>query len=180
MTFADHTVETAPADARPILSATQKQFGFVPVAMARQAEAPLVLSGFARLHAMFETTSLDAVSREVIAFTVAHESGCKLCIAFHSAVVAQMPDSASLLSDLRAARPLADPRLEAVRLFTRAVMSTHGAVPDADLATFLAAGHTERQSLEIVLGVATYILSTYANRLVRAPVDAALSAFAPR
>ena len=43
-------------------------------------------------------------------------------------------------------------------------------------AGFLAAGFTARHALEAVLGVATYTLSTFANRLVRAPVDPQLRA----
>jgi AhpD family alkylhydroperoxidase len=174
--FRDHTVDTAPAAARPILAATRDQAGFVPIAMARQAEAPLVLSAFARLHAMFESSSLAPLEREVVAFAVAHEVGCELCVAFHSMLLSG--GDATLLADLRAARPLADARLEAVRRFTLAVLASHGAASDPDLAAFHAAGLTNQHALEIVLGVATYQLSTYANRLVRAPVDPALAAFA--
>jgi len=51
-------------------------------------------------------------------------------------------------------------------------------VPDADLATFTAAGFTTRQALEVVLGIGAYTLSTFANRLTRAPLDEPMTPFA--
>ncbi len=51
------------------------------------------------------------------------------------------------------------------------MLASRGDVPDDERAAFEAAGFTARHALEVVLGVATYTLSTFANRLVRAPVD---------
>jgi alkylhydroperoxidase family enzyme len=83
-----------------------------------------------------------------------------------------------VIAALREGKPLDDPRLDAVRLFTVRVLETTGAVPDDELAAFLAAGYTERNALEVVLGIGTYTMSTLANRLVEAPVDEPLAAFA--
>ena len=49
---------------------------------------------------------------------------------------------------------------------------------DDGLRVFLAHGYTAQNALEVVLGVATYTLSTLANRLTGAPVDERLSQFA--
>ncbi len=35
-----------------------------------------------------------------------------------------------------------------------------------ELTAFLAAGYTHRNALEVVLGIGTYTMSTFANRLV--------------
>jgi hypothetical protein len=40
------------------------------------------------------------------------------------------------------------------------------------------AGTTVRNALEVVLGIGTDIMSTFANRLTKAPVDDQLAAFA--
>ncbi len=170
MTFHDHTVDSAPAAARPILAATVAQLGFLPVAMGRLAEAPTVLDAFGRLNQIWERGSLDAREREVVVFTVAHHSGCDLCVAFHSVILAGQGEVA-LMEALRADRALEDPRLEELRVFTRAVIEARGGVADGAMARFHAAGFTNQQALDVVLGVATYTLSTFANRLVKAPVD---------
>jgi AhpD family alkylhydroperoxidase len=176
--FIDYTAETAPDAARPALRGAEQKFGFLPSAMARLAESPSVVAAFGRVMAVWESASLDHVEREVVTMTVAHDAGCEVCMAIHSAVVARSIADAALLAALRAQTPLADPRLEALRRFTMAVMSTKGDVGDAALAAFLGAGFTKRHALDVVLGVATYTLSTYANRLTRAPLDAALEPFA--
>jgi AhpD family alkylhydroperoxidase len=176
--FPDLTIETAPEAARPALKAAAAQLGFLPAAMARQAVAPELASTFARLLAIWNATELDHREREVVTFVMAHETGCELCLALHSQLVHATIGDAALLDALRANVPLPDARLEAIRTFTRAVLAGKGAVDDATMDAFLAAGHTPRQALEVVLGIATYTLSTYANRLVRAPVDAPLAAWA--
>lgn len=166
----DHDLTTAPPGARPHLEGTQKRLGFIPVGMARQAEAPEVLDAFVQLNKLWARGELTAREREVVVFTVAHDSGCDLCLAFHTAILRRGGDAA-LADELRAQASLADERLAALRRFTRAVIASRGDVPDDERAAFEAAGFTARHALEVVLGVATYTLSTFANRLVRAPVD---------
>ena len=60
------------------------------------------------------------------------------------------------------------------------VVAARGDVPDDERAAFAAAGFGPAHALDVVLGVATYTLSTYANRLVRAPVDDELRSAAAR
>lgn len=166
----DHDLSSAPAGARAHLEATQKFLGFIPVGMARQAESPEVLDAFAELNKLWARGELTEREREVVVFTVAHHSGCDLCLAFHDALLRRGGDAA-LATELGTEAPLADPRLSALRRFTRAALASRGDVPDDERASFLAAGFTARHALEVVLGIATYTLSTFANRLVRAPVD---------
>src|SRR5262245_58516434 len=82
--FVDHTAETAPEAART-LATTEKHLGYLPVAVARMAEAPLLLDGFLKLSAMFEATSLDPLARETLVMTIATRNGCHLCVAMHTA-----------------------------------------------------------------------------------------------
>ncbi|MFO0740373.1 MAG: hypothetical protein U0270_31040 [Labilithrix sp.] len=78
---------------------------------------------------------------------------------------------------LRRGAPVPDARLEALRVFTVAVLATHGDVSDADRVAFAAAGFDARHALDVVVGIATYTLSTFANRLTRAPLDAPLEPY---
>ncbi|WP_233601049.1 MULTISPECIES: hypothetical protein [Micromonospora] len=71
-----------------------------------------------------------------------------------------------------------DARLEALRRFTLAVVEHRGAVPDADFDAFLVAGWQPRHALDVVLGVGTYTIPTFADRLTAAPIDAPLAAYA--
>lgn len=173
--FADHTPETAPPAARPAMVATEKKFGRVPSAVARLATSPELLNGFLKLSGIFETTTLTALEREVLIMTVAARNECHLCVAMHTATLTRLSATPELVAALRAEAPLPEPRLEALRGFVHTVMDTRGEVPEKDLEAFTAAGYTERNALEVVLGIGTYTLSTFANRLTRAPLDDAFA-----
>ncbi|GGP99446.1 carboxymuconolactone decarboxylase family protein [Streptosporangium pseudovulgare] len=175
--FVLHTLESAPAEARPIMEGTARKFGHVPAAVALMAGAPHLLKGFLAANGAFEQTSLTPLQREVVVMTVATRNACHLCVAMHTAALAGLEAPAGLVESLRERTPLPDPGLEALRLFTLAVMDRRGAVSDEEMRAFLDAGHTPRNALEVVLGVGAYTISTFANRMTAAPVDPALQPF---
>ncbi|MFR9779725.1 carboxymuconolactone decarboxylase family protein [Micromonospora sp. MS34] len=176
--FTAHTPETAPAAARPIMAGVHRKQGHLPTAVALMAESPELLKGFLGATAVFESTDLDAVAREVVVLTVATRNECHLCVAMHTAVLARHDGTTGLVAALRAGTPLPEPRLEALRRFTLAVLDHRGGVPDDDLDAFLAAGWQPRHALDVVLGVGTYTISTFANRLTDAPLDPPLAGYA--
>jgi AhpD family alkylhydroperoxidase len=176
--FPSHTVASAPPAARRTMAAMQDHWGYLPSGAARLATSPRTLDGFLKLNGMFEASSLDPVSREVLVMTVATRNGCHICVAIHTQRLSAMDADPELISALRAGLPLTDPRLEALRIFVRRVLDTTGDVGEEALQAFLAHGYTAEQALEVVLGIGTYTLSTFANRLTAAPLDAALAEYA--
>lgn len=166
--FTAHTLETAPSDSRAAMERTAAAFGRVPDAVARLAESPELLNGFLEMTAAFDRTTLDPVAREVVIMTVATRNDCHVCVALHAGKLRKLGASAELIAALREERALSDERLEAVRRFTLTVLATAGGVDDAALKEFFAHGYTERNALEVVMGIGTYTMSTLANRLTRA------------
>ncbi|MGW1405236.1 carboxymuconolactone decarboxylase family protein [Streptomyces sp. NPDC002403] len=175
--FPDHTLESAPAAARRTMEAVTAKQGHLPSAVARIATSPELLDGFLRASAVFESTTLDPLSREVLIMTMATRNDCHVCVAMHTAKLDALGADPELIAALRERRPPADERLNAVREFTLAVLATAGAVDDAALRAFLGHGYTARNALEVVLGIGTYTMSTLANRMTGAPVDHRLAAF---
>jgi AhpD family alkylhydroperoxidase len=178
--FPEHTIESAPPAARRSMTATRNHLGYLPVAMARMAASPRLLDGFGKLTAIFEDSTLDPVAREVLVMTIATRNGCHICVAMHTARLTGMGVGADLIAALRNGpfEPLADERLDAIRVFTLRVLDTTGDVGEQALREFLAQGYTSQNALEVVLGIGTYTMSTLANRLTGAPVDDQLAAFA--
>ncbi|MEH0823276.1 MULTISPECIES: carboxymuconolactone decarboxylase family protein [unclassified Micromonospora] len=176
--FTAHTADTAPAAARPTVAGVQKRFGYLPAPVALMAESPQLLQGFLSANSIFESGSLDPLEREVVVLTVATRNECHVCVAMHTPTLARHGGTPELVEALRAAAPLPDPRLEALRRFTLAVLDHAGAVPDDELHAFLDAGYQPRHALDVVLGVGTYTISTFANRLTDAPLDPPLAAYA--
>ncbi|HWE89020.1 MAG TPA: carboxymuconolactone decarboxylase family protein [Pseudonocardiaceae bacterium] len=160
------------------MQATVRELGYLPAAVGRLANSPHLLEGFLKVSALFESTTLDPIAREVVVLTIATRNGCHVCVAMHTARLTSLGASPELIAALRDQQKLADERLDAIRVFTLAVIAATGDV-DADvLRTFLDHGYTSQNALEVVLGIGTYTMSTFANRLVRAPLDDQLTPFA--
>ena len=176
--FTEYTIESAPAAARKFMTATRNHLGYLPAGLARMAASPQLLDGFGKLTAIFDSSTLDPVAREVVIMTVATRNGCHICVAMHTARLTALGASPDLIAALRDADPLPDECLEAIRVFTLAVLHTAGDVGDRTLRDFLAHGYTTQNALEVTLGIGTYTMSTLANRLTGAPVDDQLAAYA--
>ncbi|WP_202122175.1 carboxymuconolactone decarboxylase family protein [Streptomyces sp. BA2] len=147
---------------------TAAAFGKTPSAVALLAESPELLNGFLELSASFEQSTLEPVARETVIMTVAVRNDCHICVSMHTAKLRKLGAGTELIAALRQGEALSDERLEAIRQFTLEVLATAGGVGDDDLKAFLAHGYTERNALEVVLGIGTYTMSTLANRLTRA------------
>jgi AhpD family alkylhydroperoxidase len=178
MPFVEYTVESAPPAARRRLTATQAHLGYLPAAMAPMAASPQLTDGFLKLTAIFDSTTLEPLAREVLVMTVATRNRCHICVAVHTAALTRLGTGPEIIAALRDAEPLPDERLDAIRVFTLRVMDTAGDVGEQALRDFLARGYTARNALEVVLGIGTYTMSTLANRLTGVPVDAQLAAHA--
>ena len=166
--FPTHTLESAPAGSRPLMESTIAHLGRLSEPVARLAESPEMFGGFLQASDLFEASTLDPLSREVVVMTIATRNGCRVCIAMHTGRLRQLDADPALITALRSQASLDDKRLEALRQFTLRVLATTGDVPDEEVEEFLAAGYTRRNALEVVLGIGTYTMSTLANRLVRA------------
>jgi AhpD family alkylhydroperoxidase len=176
--FTAHTAETAPAPARRAIEGVRRQFGWLPTPVALMADSPQLLAGFLTANAGFEQTDLTPLEREVVVLAVATTNECHVCVALHTGTLTRLGATTELITALRAGSVLPESRLEALRRFTLAVLDHRGAVPDDEMEDFLAAGYQPRHALDVVFGVGAYTISTFANRLTRAPLDPPLAAHA--
>ena len=169
--FTLHEKATAPDASRPFLEGAEKSFGFVPNLMKVLAEAPAALEGYMTLWGIFDKTSLSPAERQVIYLASIYENECRYCMAGHSVLGKMAGVPADAIAAIREGRPIADPRLEALRRFTAAVVRQRGMVAEAEVEAFLAAGYARQQVLEVVLGVAVKVISNYTNHLAETPLD---------
>lgn len=166
--FPAKTVDDAAERIRPTLLSIQGSGQRLPDAVARMAAAPETLRGFLAAHTEYERSSLSQVEREIVTLVVAAHHGCHVCIRMHSAILERAAPDTGLAADLVRGTALTDDRYEALRRFTATVIETRGAVPETTLDDFLGHGFTSQNALDVVLGVGTYTISTYANRLTGA------------
>ncbi len=103
--FPAHTLETAPAAARPALERTSRKFGFLPLPLARFATSPLLVRAFDELLAVFEGATLSPVEREVVVMVIAGENGCDLCRTMHRGLLLRAGASPEVAAALFERRP---------------------------------------------------------------------------
>jgi AhpD family alkylhydroperoxidase len=154
----------APSAAREALANSKRTFGAIPEPLARYASSPLMLG--AALHALetFEKTSLTPLEREVLAMTMGRANDCQLCLNLHRRLLKAQQAPADVVTALETGAPL-PARLEALRQFVLAALDTHGNVPRAAWVEFREAGFSHEHALDVLVGISTYTLTTFANRL---------------
>ena len=88
-----------------------------------------------------------------------------------------MPDD--VLQALRKGTSIdSDPKLDTLAKFTLAVIENKGKVGEQVLLDFFAAGYTDENALDVVLGVSLATLCNYANNLINTPINPELQPYA--
>ncbi|MCC7322006.1 MAG: carboxymuconolactone decarboxylase family protein [Rubellimicrobium sp.] len=173
------SLENAPAEAISALETAQSNIGFVPNLLRVLANAPVVLESYQTLGALNARAGLDLAAREAVQLTAAVQNDCGFCVAGHTLVATHRAGlEPGVISALRDSGTVPDARLDAVARFTESVIATRGAVSDAELASFKAAGFDDAAALEVVLGVSLATLCNFANNLARPDLNPQLAPYA--
>jgi uncharacterized peroxidase-related enzyme len=169
--FTMHTLASAPESARPILEQLKQGIGFVPNLAAMMAGSPRVLEAYATLHALFARGSFTPIEREIVAMTTSYGNQCTYCMAAHSTFAKAHGAAESVLNAVRAGKEPNDPRLAALTNFTHQVARKRGEVSAEDIRTFLDAGFTQPQLLEVLIGVSQATLASMVHHMAKTPLD---------
>lgn len=162
---------TAPADSATLLDGVQKAWGFVPNLHRVLAASPAALEAYGALWGLAEKTGFTAVERNIAYLAIIYENECRYCMAGHTNLSKMAKVPASEIEAIREGRPLADPKLEALRRFAALVTANRGVVSDAEVAAFKAAGYDNRAVLDLLVLAATKLISNYTNHLAETPLD---------
>ncbi|HBR41215.1 MAG TPA: carboxymuconolactone decarboxylase, partial [Sulfitobacter pontiacus] len=103
---------------------------------------------------------------------------CHYCVPAHTGIAKSMGVDDAITNALRDKTALPNARLESLRDFTLALVRERGNLDDATVQTFLDAGFTKRNILEVILGYSQKIMSNYTNHIADTPVDKPFQKFA--
>ena len=169
--FTLHDHNSAPEAAKPLLEKSQKVSGMIPGLHAVMAEAPGLLEGYQVLHGLFLNSSLNADEKTVVWQTINVENACHYCVPAHTGIAKAMKVSDEVSNALRDETPLPTAKLEALRDFTLAMMRQCGELEPKQMHDFYAAGYTQKNVLEVILGLSQKIMSNYTNHIAQTPID---------
>jgi uncharacterized peroxidase-related enzyme len=169
--FTLHDAATAPAASAGILKQVQDTWGFVPNLHRVLAESPAALEAYATLWTIAEKIGFTPVERNIVYLSIIYENECVYCMAGHTNLsrMAKVDDDA--IAAVREGKPIADAKLEALRHFSALVTRNRGAVDQAEVEAFKAAGYDNRAVLDVLVLAATKLISNYTNHLAETPLD---------
>ena len=176
-TFTIHTPDSAPAESKEQLETVQARYGQIPNLYGVLAEAPIAVEAYDALGSLLMRLSFTPTERHVVWFTINAYHDCHYCMAAHTLLAKGENVPEDVIETARAVGSYADPKLEALRVFTLTLVENRGWASPEDFDAFLAAGFTKQNVLEIVVVIAHKVLSNYTNHIVDTPVDDVFSRF---
>jgi uncharacterized peroxidase-related enzyme len=174
--FEVHTVDSAPEASRPLLEAARKAWGFVPTLHGVLAESPVALEAYTTLFGLVGQSTLTPAEQQVAFLAVSVLHGCEYCVAGHTHLARSVSLPEPAVQALRRGEAIVgEPRAQALRRFTEAVVRERGHAGDAAVDAFIAAGFTRRNVLEVLVIIATKTISNYTNHLAHTPQESFMS-----
>ena len=171
--FTLHDSNTAPAGARDFIAGVEKKMGFVPSLYAVFAENPTVLNAYTQLADQLGKSGLSPLEQQIVTIAASVENECHFCVAAHTTISEGAGLDLDVIAAVREDRPIDDPKLEALRVFSKKMVIDRGFVSDTDVDAFLAAGYDRAAVLAVILGVALKVISNYTNHVAETPVNEA-------
>ncbi len=176
--FELHSIESAPAEAKPLLEQANKDYGMVPGLYQVMASSPELLKSYFSLHELFDNTDLSVEERNVVWLAISIENECHYCVPAHTAIAMQQGLKEDAINALRDGNPIPDAKLEALRTFTVGLVKNRGKATQAEFDAFFSAGFKPRHVLDILVGMAQKTLSNFTNHLAETDVDEPFKPFA--
>jgi AhpD family alkylhydroperoxidase len=134
--FKLHDPSTAPTDSTETLDRVQKSWGLIPNLHPVLAESPAALEAYATLWSIGEKTAFTPQERNIAYIAIIYKNECTYCMAGHTNLSRMAKVEPEAITAVREGRPIADPKLQALRQFAAKVTRNRGAVSEADVSAF--------------------------------------------
>jgi len=173
-----HDSNTAPEASNPFIKKAIANNGFLPNLIGVLSGSPVAVETYFTVGEINSRSSLNLAEREVVQLTAARLHQCDFCIAGHTAIALKKAGfSAADVLALHRGGLLESPRLNALVAFTTEIIRTKGHASDTALAEFFAAGFTQQNALDVVLGISLATLCNFANVLAQSPINPELQPY---
>jgi AhpD family alkylhydroperoxidase len=164
-TYQIHTIASAPEKSKPALEQLQQAFGFLPNLAASISNSPRLVTALAGVFQQVHSSSLTEPEIQIVLLTNAVTNSCNYTVAFHTALAIQQGVSPEETNAIRARRAPKDKRFAALSNLAKTLIEKRGHATEQELDSFLAAGFTKEQVLEVVAIVAASTITNYAGTI---------------
>ncbi|TDN63272.1 carboxymuconolactone decarboxylase family protein [Paraburkholderia sp. BL10I2N1] len=173
-----HTIESAPAQSRPVLQQLQQAFGLIPNIAAKMAGSPVLINGFIGLFERVHASSLTEPQIQTLLLTNAVANASEWPVAFHTALALKEGVHPADVDAIRHRVLPDDPGLAALSALARTLIEKRGRLAESEQRRFLEAGFSAEQILEVIAVIAASTITNYTSSVTRPPLEAQFEAFA--
>lgn len=166
-----HTIASAPGDSKPALEWLQKAFGVLPNLPAAIANSPKLINSLVPLFQQVHSPGLTEPENQIVLLTDAVTNSSKYAVAFHTALALQQGISSKEIDAIRERRLPKDKRFAALSTLAKTLIEKRGHLSERELDSFIAAGFTKEQILEVVAIVAASTITNYAGTIANPPLE---------
>src|ERR1700761_9308813 len=117
-----HTIESAPAQSKPVLAQLQQTFGTIPNIAAAMAASPVLINGFIGVFQRVHSSSLTEPQIQTLLLTNAVANASEWPVAFHTALALKEGVQPADVEAIRQRGFPADAELAALSALARALI----------------------------------------------------------
>jgi alkylhydroperoxidase family enzyme len=166
-----HTIVSAPEGSKPALEQLQQAFGVLPNIVAAIANSPKLVNSLVGVFQQVHSSSLTEPENQIVLLTDAVTNSSTYAVALHTALALQQGVSSKETDAIRERRMPTDERFAALSTLARTLIEKRGHPSDQELDSFIAAGFTKEQILEVIAIVAASTITNYAGTIANPPLE---------
>jgi AhpD family alkylhydroperoxidase len=175
-----HTIASVPEQSKSALEQLRQAFGVVPNIAGVIANSPKLIAALVGVFQQVHSSSLTEKEIQIVLLTDAVANSCSYAVAFHTALALQQGVSSEETGAIRERRVPTDKRFAALSILARTLIEKRGHLSDQEFDSFISAGFTKEQVLEVVAIVAASTITNYAGTIANPTLDATFQQYAWR
>jgi alkylhydroperoxidase family enzyme len=166
-----HTIASAPEHSKSALEKLQQTFGVIPNLATAIANSPKLINSLVGVFQQVHSSSLTEPEIQIVLLTDAVANSSTYAVAFHTALALQQGVSSEETDAIRELRVPTDKRFAALSTLAKRLIEKRGHLSDQELDSFIAAGFTKEQVLEVIAVVAASTITNYAGTIANPPLE---------
>ena len=175
-----HTIASAPEGSKSALEQLRQAFGLLPNIAAAVANSPKLVNSLVGVFQQVHSSSLTEPEVQIVLLTDAVANSSTYAVAFHTALALQQGVDSKETDAIREGSVPTGKRFAALSALARTLIEKRGHLSDQELDSFLAAGFTKEQILEVIAIVAASTITNYAGTIANPPLEDRYQQFAWR
>jgi len=175
-----HTIASAPEKSKLVLEQLQQAFGVIPNLAGAIANSPKLATAFLAVFQQVHSSSLTEQEIQIVLLADAVANSCTYAVAFHTALARKEGVSSEETEAIREWRTASNQRFAALSTLAKTLIEKRGHLSEQELDSFISAGFTKEQVLEVITVVAASTITNYAGNVAKPTLEDPLQEYAWR